>query len=198
VSERGNSSARAKAAKKTEIEDRKRKVAALALARMTLSEIVVALAQQGITISKETASRDLRQVRAAWREEQRVTIAAAQEQELAALASDEARLRSYLVKLAPNDWEARVAYQDRILKVQTLRAKILGTEAPQKIEQKIDTTVEQRRTILSALPEEDRKKLAEIAAKVYAGPRATLAVAITTPSLPMNGSTNGNGTAPHN
>lgn len=197
---RGDSSARGKAAKKTEVAHRKARVASLSLSRMTLAEIQAALVKEGILAGLSTLSRDLIQARAEWRDRERVSIAAAQEQELAALARDEARLRGYLGALKQDDHRARVAYQQQILEIMKLRAKILGTEAPQKIEQKIDSTVSDRRSALEALSEADRAQLASLAARAY-GPRQSLAGAlgepftVTLPSLPST--TNGNGAAPH-
>lgn len=204
MSGRGNSSARGKAAKETEIAQRKAQVAVLSLARMTLREIQAALAKGSTTVPPmlvglSTLSRDLIEARAAWRDQERVAISTAQEQELAALAKDESRYRGFLAGLKPDEHAARIKYGELILKLQGMRAKLLGTEAPQKIETKAEAVVyAQDVARILADPDATTKLLDAVQGRTLTVPPSATIVPVPASVPPKpNGTngTNGNGVA---
>lgn len=198
MSERGNSSARGKAAKKTEIAQRKAQVAVLSLARMTLREIQAALAKGSTTVPPmlvglSTLSRDLVEARAAWRDQERVAISTAQEQELAALAKDESRYRGFLAGLKPEEHAARIKYGELILKLQGMRAKLLGTEAPQKIETKAEAVVyTQDVARILADPDATTKLLDAVQGRTLTVPPSATIVPVPASVPPKLNGTNGN------
>lgn len=191
MAERSNSRAAKKAAKRTEIADRRRKVAALALARMTLVQIQSTFAETGYQVGVATLGQDMKAIRADWRASALLDFAQAQEQELAALASDETRLRGCMAKLAQAEHKARVAYQEAILKVMAARARILGTDAPVRIQ-----TQSAGPASIAVVWVDDWNVRPQIedASESTARPTDIVGVATVKP-LPSNGNGNGNGAA---
>lgn len=141
-----------RAAKKTEVADRRRKVSALHLARVPQKEIA-----QRLKVSESLVSRDLDHIREAWRQDYIQDAARLKMRECAALDGDEARVRARLASVPdmptlPNhaDPDARAMHaetwdkvsrtycrlQETAIKIMDRRAKLLGLDAPQVVENK--------------------------------------------------------------
>jgi hypothetical protein len=116
----------AKAAARQAIADRRRKVAALALARVSQQEIA-----RQLNVSEATISKDLAFARAQWAAERQADIGAERAQELARLAADEAQWRRKLQ--AEPGLLGQLGIYDRIHRIGERRAKMLGLDAPTKI-----------------------------------------------------------------
>ena len=117
-----------KAAQANEIAERRRKVAAFLLARVTQREIARQLAVSEATISKDAAA-----IRADWRDEATAYIAEATQQELATLNADEAQWRAkQQIAQKTGTLKDQLAIYDRIMKIMERRARLLGIDAPVK------------------------------------------------------------------
>lgn len=119
----------ARSAKKTEVSARRRKVAALHLSRVPQREIAKRLG-----VSETLISRDLDTIRERWTKEYISDHQKLKLRELAALDQDETRARSRLVNVPDADFKNFVKVQEIVLKIMDRRAKLLGLDAPQKVE----------------------------------------------------------------
>jgi len=116
-------------------EQRRAKVQELHAQRLSVREIARALETTPAAINN-----DLRAIRSVWRAEYREEIAQAQERDLAALARDEVRVRQRLARVGESDHKSFVALGKLLLEIMERRSKLLGTDAPQRIDQKVDVT----------------------------------------------------------
>lgn len=139
-----------RAIKRTEILARRRKVSQLHLSRIPQKEIA-----KRLEVSEACVSNDLKKVHEAWKTEYTHDAQRLKWRETAALDSDEARIRARLASVPDVPLlQAQAGAEDRALhaelwdsvsrtycrlqetaiKIMTLRAKLLGLEAPQKVE----------------------------------------------------------------
>jgi len=119
----------AKAQNKVVVAERRRKVSNLALSRLSVTEIA-----KQLSVCQATVSNDLKKIREEWSREHQENIGSTIVFELASLSRDEARLRATLASLPEDDHKSRARYYDLILKVMDRRHKILGLDAPQKVD----------------------------------------------------------------
>jgi hypothetical protein len=145
----------ARAAKLTEMADRRRKVAALHLARVPVFEIA-----KQVGVDPSHVSRDLVAIRAEWAAERRVDVEAFQSRDLAALEADEGSIRRRIASIPPDYHMERIRYHDLLLKIMDRRARLLGLDAPTKI---LATT-------------QSRVAFTDDVAKILANPEATTAL----------------------
>jgi len=103
-----------------EREDRRRKVATLLLANRTQTEIA-----QLLGVSRQTVNYDVKAIRDEWRAER---IEAYERYR----AEDMKRLEALERALWPDAMQGKWLAIDRILAIISQRAKLLGTEAPQR------------------------------------------------------------------
>lgn len=128
---RASSKAGAKAAKKNEMAERRKRVAAMVLARVPQWEIA-----KKIGVDNSTISTDMKAVREEWRQERAADVNEIQARDLAALEQDEGSVRRRLAGLAEEAHGERVRYHELVLRIMDRRAKLIGLDAPQKVEQK--------------------------------------------------------------
>lgn len=171
----------AKAAKMTEMADRRRKVAALHLARVPQYEIA-----RQLGIKDDVVSDDLKAVRAEWNKDRKEDVVEFQARDLAALEADEGSVRRRLAILPADMHVERVRYHDLLIKIMDRRARLIGLDAPTKIEQKTEHTIS--RPSIANDPE-TIKALRDASVKIYAsrlvGPAA--------PPSSTNGANGANG-----
>ncbi len=174
---------------------RKEKSAAVAARMLKVAELHSARVPQHeiaktLDVSTATICQDLKRIRAAWALEYRERLDEARDRELAAIAKDERRARQRLVKLKEDDTKGFCYLMKVILELMERRAKIQGTDAPTKVESKIDATVSDRRLDLETLTDDVQALATELSTKIYLTRRPSLASEALPPT---NG--NGNGAA---
>lgn len=144
-------------------------------------------------IDRATVCRDLQALRAEWATEHKADQHEHVQRELVSLQRDEKDVRERLDAVGgENNRDANrdaAKWHEVLLKIRDRRAKLLGLDAPTKVETKVDATVSDRRAALATLSEDDRRQISALAARAYA-PRPAVVTAIA--------STNGNGSALHN
>jgi len=92
--------------------------------------------------------------------------------------------------LRRDDHRNAAKWHEVLLKIRDRRAKLLGLDAPTKVEQKVSATVTDRRLALEQLGPDASKLAAELAAKVYS-PRPSVVAALETPAPSSTNGTNG-------
>lgn len=116
--------------RRLEIERRRVLVSALLLSGLNYSQIIDSLARQGISASKATISNDVTEIRRAWRDRFTETYMAHASEQLALLdAMKRALVPKVLDPSKPNLWAV-----DRVLGILDREAKLLGLDAPSKVE----------------------------------------------------------------
>lgn len=115
------------ASKRLEIIERRKQVATLLLNRTPQRDIAKAL-----NVSAATVSGDVTAVKKEWMQESQAAIEGHIAHELAAMNADERMLRGRLI--ATNDTDGKLRVYDRILKLMEQRRKLLGLDAPLRLE----------------------------------------------------------------
>lgn len=110
--------------KETEIEQRRRKVAAALLSHRTQREIATAL---GIGLG--TVNRDVKAIQKAWQEQYTRDFGERVAEELAKLDLMEQAMLAKVIGTNPSGWAV-----DRILAIMNHRARLLGLYAPERHE----------------------------------------------------------------
>ena len=85
-------------------------------------------------VTDQTIYDDLKLIRAKWQEEAVEAVATATGRELRACDADEDMIRGWLAGVSPLDTELRLKHLDRIGKIAERRARLLGCEAPKRVE----------------------------------------------------------------
>lgn len=116
-----------RAARKVEIAERRRRITQLLYRRVSQREIARLL-----NISTGTVSEDMKAVRKEWQAEAVVSLEAHIARELATMDNDEQMLRVEMAAAKNTDQMLRVF--DRVLRVQESRRKLLGLDAPIRME----------------------------------------------------------------
>jgi DNA-binding MarR family transcriptional regulator len=163
-----------KAREKTARAERRLKLAKLNLDGWTQQEIAAEL-----KIDRGTVCRELQALRAEWAAEHKAAQHEHVQRELVSLQRDEKDVRERLVAVASDEDEDKNAakWHEVLLKIRDRRAKLLGLDAPTKIEAKTDTVVTERRLALEGLAPDAQQLASALAAQVYA-PRAAVSAAI--------------------
>lgn len=117
-----------RAAKRLEIAERRRKIAQMLLARTPQREIARIL-----EVSTGTVSTDLAALRREWAKDALLSLENHIAQELAALNADEGMLRNRMI-LAGDNAKLRLETYDRVLRVMERRSKLMGLDAPIRLE----------------------------------------------------------------
>lgn len=117
-----------RAARRVEIADRRRQMTALLLRRIPQREIARLL-----KVSTGTVSEDMKAVRREWQVESQTALEHHIAHELAILNNDERELRLAMLTYG-NNIEARLHIYDRVMKVMIERRKLLGLDAPIRLE----------------------------------------------------------------
>lgn len=117
-----------RALRKLEIATRRKQVAQLLREKVPQYEIAATL-----KVSVGTVSSDLKSLRQIWNEEAQVALEAHIAQELFINNEDERMLRQDM-RNAGRDIELKMRIFDRVLKVQEARRKLLGLDAPIRME----------------------------------------------------------------
>lgn len=118
--------------------ERRRRVATLNLDGWTQGEICAELG-----ISPATCSEDLKKMRLEWASEHKAATNEHVERELASLQRDEKDARERLEAVVDDEDVHKNAkgWHEVLLKIRDRRAKLLGLDAPTKVEQKVESRV---------------------------------------------------------
>lgn len=173
-----------KAQKRQEMADRRKRANELFLSGWTQAQVA-----EQLNVSPCTLSMDLKALREEWRRENLATTGQHIDRELTSLAMDERDARDGLE--SSTEQKDRAKWHEVILKIRDRRAKLLGLDAPTKIEQKVQATVVEAPISVEGDPELERL-VRETAARAF-GPR----IAALVEAKPENGAANGNGNGSH-
>jgi transcriptional regulator with XRE-family HTH domain len=154
--------------------ERMKRVSQLNLDGWTQQEIA-----EELGLNRSVISRDLSRLRAEWAVEHKALHNEHVERELVVLARDEKDVRRRLAKLEGSRENHKHAkgWHEVLLKIHERRAKLLGLDAPTKIEQKTDATITDRRSTLERLGPEAQRLATELSTAIYA-PRLAVVAAI--------------------
>jgi len=175
----------AKAAKRQEMAHRRKRANELFLSGWTQAEVA-----EQLGVSPSTLSSDLRALREEWRKENLATTAQHIDRELTSLAMDERDARDGLAASVEQKDKAR--WHEVILKIRDRRAKLLGLDAPAKVEQKTVLEVEKPIRVEGDL--ELEQLVRQAAARAY-GPNGTERPV--EPKIETPAAVNGNDDRPH-